>query len=264
MAKTSRLISAGRPPKLDTPNKSATQLNVTAYHYIKRDIILCTYAPNEEITESQLASAYGLGKMPIRSALSRLRQEGFVLPMARQGYRIAPVTIRDVQEMYQLRLMLEPQSARLAAGKVDEAHLNQLQAEVEIGYTPADKKSQASFLEANRRFHIAIAEATGNRRLARLVTQLLEEADRILHLGLALGDHSYEFQHGHRQLIAALVANDPDQAEQLLIEGITGSRDLVLQALLSDPTVLEVSLVPSKGSPARRGAPQTHAWRDRD
>jgi DNA-binding GntR family transcriptional regulator len=218
------------------------RLNDVAYEQIKHDIVLCTFAPGEELTESQLGLRYGLGKAPIRSALGRLRQEGLVLPLPRLGHRVAPLTIRDVQEVYQLRLLLEPAAARLAAGRVDRDLLLRMERAVEAGYEPGNAASEAAFLEANRRFHLAIAEASGNQRLARAIAQILLEVDRILHLGFVLRDRSKEYQHTHKEIIAALVAGDGERAEKLLAEGIAGSRDLVLEALLSSRSVLEVNL----------------------
>ena len=82
-------------------------LNETAYRAIKADIIACVLQPGEEISEAVLVGRYGFSKAPIRSALMRLRQEGLIVSRGRQGNIVSPVTLRDVKEVFQLRLLLE-------------------------------------------------------------------------------------------------------------------------------------------------------------
>ena len=85
-----------------------------AYARIRRDILSCHLMPGANTTESQLMSDYGIGKNSVRIALVRLTQEGFVRSIPRQGYRIASVTLKDVEEVFALRVQLEPLAARLA------------------------------------------------------------------------------------------------------------------------------------------------------
>ena len=68
------------------------RLTDEAYDLIKSDVILCRLKPGAEVTEAGLASHYGLGLAPIRSALSRLDQEGLVSTIPRRGYIVAPVS----------------------------------------------------------------------------------------------------------------------------------------------------------------------------
>ena len=89
-------------------------LSDQAYDAIRSAILICALAPGEAISESTLASRYGVGKAPVRAALSRLRQEGLVSASPRRSYVVAPITLRDVQELYALRLILEPATARRA------------------------------------------------------------------------------------------------------------------------------------------------------
>ena len=99
-----------RNPK--APNRkgggSAEQnLNDIAYATIKDDIISCVLQPGADVSEGMLVTRYELGKAPIRSALMRLRQEGLIISRGRQGNAVSPVTLRDVKEVFQLRLVLE-------------------------------------------------------------------------------------------------------------------------------------------------------------
>ena len=90
-----------------------------AYERIKHDVITCLLAPGAEISEPQLCLHYRLGKAPVRMALIRLAHDGLVRAIPRRGYRISAVTLKDIQDIFELRLMLEPVAARMAAGKID-------------------------------------------------------------------------------------------------------------------------------------------------
>ena len=73
------------------------------YDLIKSDIILCKLVPGEEVTEVRLAERYGFGRAPVRAALSKLEQEGLVSVVPRRGYLVSPITIKAVQEIFDLR-----------------------------------------------------------------------------------------------------------------------------------------------------------------
>ncbi|VDR26274.1 Carbon starvation induced regulator [Raoultella terrigena] len=96
-----------------------SSLSDRAYHTIRRDILTCRLLPGTLVTESELMERYESGKSTIRLALTRLSHEKLVISRPRKGYRIAPVTVQDVEEIFTVRAALEPLAARLAVGKVD-------------------------------------------------------------------------------------------------------------------------------------------------
>ncbi len=218
------------------------RLSDIAYERIKHDIIRCALAPGEEVTEARLGVRLGLGKAPVRAALMRLSQEGLIRALPRRGYLVAPVTLRDVQDIFQFRMLLEPEAARLAAGRVQGDRLRQLDAVCRAGYVPGDRESEADFLRANRDFHVTIAEASGNARLTTTLAGLLDEMERLLHLGLALRNRTEEMQHEHKTLVDALIRGDGEAAAGIAAEQVDASRKMVMDAILSSPLALEVSI----------------------
>ena len=218
-----------------------------AYERIRHDIITCEIAPGTEISEPQLCTQYRLGKAPVRMALTRLAHDGLVRAIPRRGYRVTPVTLKDIQDVFELRLMLEPAAARMAAGKVDAPRLRVLDEACRPGYIPNDAKSITRFLEANTAFHVAIAESTGNGRLATMVAQLLEQMTRLLHLGLGLRNRSQEMQHEHRALVKALACGDGETAQRISRDEIEAARSMVLSAIMTSHTVMNLAIT---GDPA--------------
>ena len=206
-------------------------LNDIAYRTIKDDIISCALQPGEDISEGVLAARYRMGKAPIRSAMMRLRQEGLVVSRGRQGNAVSAVTLRDVQEIFQLRLVLEVTAVRLAAGKVDASRLRALNEAAHATWSPGDETGESTYLRANRELHRYVAESSGNERLAALVVGLMEQHERIVHLGLSLQNREHEFHHFHDDLVDALIEGDGDRASQLTEAALRGGQKKVMEAL---------------------------------
>ncbi|MBI4193974.1 MAG: GntR family transcriptional regulator [Betaproteobacteria bacterium] len=217
-------------------------LSDRAHERIRHDIITCAIAPGTEISEAQLCAQYRLGKAPVRMALSRLAHDGLVRAIPRRGYLVTAVTLKDIQDIFELRLMLEPAAARMAAGRGDAQRLRALDEAGRAGYQPGDARSISRFLEANKAFHVAIAQATGNSRLAHAIEQLLDEMTRLLHLGLGLRNRSQELQQERRALVKALVRGDGSTAERICREQIETSRNMVLSAILTNRSVMNLAL----------------------
>lgn len=241
------MLSAAGTARFPPVSKTIPLLSDRAYERIRHHIITCAIAPGAEISEAQLCLQYKLGKAPVRMALLRLAQEGLVRAIPRRGYRVTPVTLKDIHDIFELRLMLEPAAARMAAGHVDGQRLRALDEEVRAAYQPDDAKSIARFLEANREFHVAIARATGNGRLAEVIERLLDEMTRLLHLGLRSRNRSPDSQHGHRLLIKALVRGDGPAAERICREQIEAARSMVLSAILTNSALLNFAIPAEDG-----------------
>ena len=211
------------------------RLTDSAYLAVKRDIVECVLVPGSEVTEPELGARYGFGKAPLREALVRLVHESLIEAIPRSGYRISPVTIQDVHDIFDLRLLLEPTAARRAAGHIEASLVTNLDQLCRSGYAPGDRATESAFLRANRQFHVAIADASGNGRLARVLEHLLEETERLFHLGLAVRDRTGEIQHEHEELLLALVGGDADTAERVTVEQITAARTMVMDGILAAP-----------------------------
>ncbi len=212
------------------------------FQRLRDDILSCRLPPGTRVSEAGLALTYGCGKAPIRAALARLRQDAWVRAQARKATMIAPITLQDVHEVYELRLLLEPAAARLAAGRVERRELARLRRLAEQRYAPDNSRSTLAFLAANREFHLLIANATRNTLLSRNLADLHDRMTRVMHLGLAARNRTRELRHDHRALVAALARGDAAAAENLARNEIEDSRRMVLEALLASPSLRNQSL----------------------
>lgn len=216
--------------------KKPQLLTDVAFETLKSDIIRCRLPPGLEITEAELCERLDLGKAPIRGALARLHQKGFVQPIPRHGYLITPITLKGIQDSYELRLLFEPAVARLAAGRVDVSVLRNLNVKP---CAAKGEKMRLDFLESNRDFHVAIAVATGNERIASIMINLFDDMARLIHLGLFSEDrpdNATRFEHEaqvkqHDEIITALEAGDADAAEAMVRTHVEDNRRMVMEAI---------------------------------
>jgi DNA-binding GntR family transcriptional regulator len=211
-----------------------TRQSDAAFAMLKTEIIACRLAPGSSFSEAALSMQFGLARAATRSALTRLAELRLVLPVARHGYTVAPVTVRSIRELFEVRLITEPKAAALAVGRVDTIALRWLNKAPQHART-ADER--LAFVAANRAFHHAIAAAAGNARLYAILDTLADEGERLVHLGLfgpGSGEQDRaEADEGHEALVAALEASDPFAAERAAAAHVEHAREIALARVLS-------------------------------
>lgn len=198
---------------------------------IKRRIVTCELLPGVELSETTVANEYGLSKAPVRSAMTRLREAGWLQSLPRRSHIVTPLSIRDVNEIYDARCLVEPETARLAAGKVSKTYLTVLNGACRQAYDLEDSDAKRNFLLANAAFHIGIARACGNERLALMLAQLHEQSLRLLYLSVSVAQRSQSWKNGHDTIINKLLNGDQAGAAKETLEGVERSRGAVMDAL---------------------------------
>jgi DNA-binding GntR family transcriptional regulator len=211
---------------IDTPTLSAR-----AYSMIKQDIVNCTLEPGQFIAQVNLANNYQVGLTPVREALRQLSTDGYVQAIPRMGYVVSNITLKDVEEIFEMRLILETTAVRMAATKGSETDLNDLRENAVFTYTFKDKDSYSVFLRDNRAFHLKIAVLSKNNRLAAQVAKIMDELTRVFHIGLDIRDSAEEMRNDHIELAEALSNKDGSLAERLIRAEILLSRERVMEAL---------------------------------
>lgn len=219
-----------------------------AYDTLKREILYCELVPGTEIYEGEIAERLGMSKTPVREALGMLVHEGFVDVKPRQGYRVTEITISDVQEVFQMWLLLEPAAAELAAERATPEQLRKMQ---EL----AGMDPEAPFEEkvaANTLFHETLADASGNERLAATLRNLLEEVHRFLFLGLGVEDVIGTSVTEHRELLDALLKGNHHLAREIAARHVEEERLRVFDSLLESLASGTASTEPVVLRPTRR------------
>jgi DNA-binding GntR family transcriptional regulator len=243
------------PPKLRVVDGSvglagteSLPLKEQAYELIRLDILTFRLKPGERTSERLLAARYGLGMASIRAALPRLVQEGFVDKSTERGTVIAPLTLRGVRETYQMRYLLEPAAAQIAAERgMDVAPLEGLKRACEAKWK-AEDEAVSHILLANRDFNMAIAEATGNALLARTIGHLQNLSLRILFVGTLPRDAPQFWSTGPAKIKEAIAARDGALARRLYHEDLAAGERVAMQVIMSLPEIENINLADLGGA----------------
>lgn len=201
------------------------------YQTIKRDILRGVYQPGEQLSANQLAKRYKLSSTPVREALNALEQEGFIETIPRVGFFVARITIKDIRDMFEYRIILEGASAEMAARYITDEELNYVSS-IPSDYIMGDNESYIQYLKNNREFHVSVAKASHNQFLAKAVGLMLDQTQRLVFLGIGSSQHTDEILHAHSHLICALRERDASAARNIMIEGILASRDAAIEQII--------------------------------
>lgn len=209
------------------------------YARLKEQILTCALAPGAELRELVLVEETGHSRSTVRTALGRLVADQLVEVRPRKGYHVSEVDLADVREVFELRMLLEPAAAELAARRAPRARVEELHDLAHARGDAGDPAAYAAYLADNREFHVRIAEAAGNQRLAAALRGVLEEMQRLFFLSRATRSGGTDdrgggeqAQHEHHALYDAILAGDAERARQVAETQIEESRERVLATLL--------------------------------
>jgi DNA-binding GntR family transcriptional regulator len=161
-------------------------LNMNAYLPL-RDVVFNTLReailkgdlkPGERLMELQLASKLGVSRTPIREAIRMLEQEGLAVTTPRKGAEVAKMTLKDMEDVLEIRDALDELAVRIACQKISDEQLKQLEDMKELFEKSTQTGNVKKIAEADVTFHDVIYEATGNPKLVTLLNNLREQVYR--------------------------------------------------------------------------------------
>ena len=211
-------------------------MSVTVYDRLRDEILNCRIPPGAQIFEQDLANRFGISKSPVREALLRLRQQGLVEVKARSGYRVSPMSVTEVNEMYEMRIMYETTCAALAIAHAGEEEI----ARLEVFRNAPQCTDVAEWTALNRRFHMELAAICGNDRLARTAAEFIDQFTRFTHVSLSRLRQPLRLEklfEEHAAIVAAIRERDRRRAQSILKSHIETSRRRILDALSGPPVV---------------------------
>ncbi|ACA19364.1 transcriptional regulator, GntR family [Methylobacterium sp. 4-46] len=196
-------MRAGDPPIISE--------NERAYRRLKGDILALRLKPGEALNEAALCAEFGIGRTPVNKALHRLMHEGLVRILPRKGVLVQPLSMDEFAQLVEVRRLTEPACAARAAERIGAADLARLDAV--LAEAPAAPSPDLDpIIEADRRFHAAIAAASGNRVLAEVLDGLHGRSVRFWALSLGTGQHLAEVAVEHAAIRDALARRSPSDA----------------------------------------------------
>lgn len=201
-------------------------LGISAYSWLKRDIIRGVYPPGKKLLMSHLKERYELGVGPLREALSQLVSERLVIAISQRGYRVAPMSLAELDDIYDARAHLEALILTLAIERGDDSWEAEILAKAHTLAKVVEVKGPDDVLDVwdarHKAFHTAICAGCGSSHLLQARASLFDQAERYRHLWLRETVFSEQALNAKRQEHAALVevvlARDAQRAATMMRE----------------------------------------------
>jgi DNA-binding GntR family transcriptional regulator len=195
-----------------------------------REAVLSGQLPaGERLSQERLAEQYGVSRVPIRDALRHLQAEGLIESHPRLGTTVAQLSAADLDELYDMRLALEPALARLATANLRRADIAAMRRQLDA-MTSAPALS-AEWFSAHDEFHNVLNARAGRDRMFALVERLRAQTERYLRMYRSAIDRADEHGAEHELISAAAESGDPERVAATVHEHLVLVRDRVLAYL---------------------------------
>jgi DNA-binding GntR family transcriptional regulator len=214
--------------------------SVDRVHQALRERILSgQYAPGSRLILKRLSQEHGLSFIPIREAMQRLEAERLVVTETNRGARVAEISIADMRDIYETRVVIEQHAIReaiprMGADALDRA--NHALTEMQERFDAGDER--AAFV-AHERFHFTLYESAGSPWTMHVIRQLWASAGRYLRLAATVRPAPAEFVAEHRAIYEAVAAGDIDLAVERLTENLRTTERLLTETYQGMPHRLD-------------------------
>jgi DNA-binding GntR family transcriptional regulator len=215
-----QLTEAVGPSRI-TPDDQGPGMAQYAYRELRRMVRAGRFRPEALLSEQQLAEEIGVGRTPIREAVSRLDQEGLLERLPKRGVRLRTLAIEEIHDLYELREWLEVSCVRRAMSDLSDAqiadmraNLNRASEAVEAGCNWLD------YREHDRRFHASLWEASGNKRAIEVLGSLHDAVilDPTYQQGPEMPLQGRISIREHTAILDAIAARDSETAERRVVD----------------------------------------------
>ena len=223
-------------PFTPRPRFIAQSVSVQLSDYLRAAIVQGTVKPNQRLVEETLAQELGVSRTPIREALRRLEAEGLIEFESQKGARVRPVSVQELTELYELRILLEGHAARLAAKKITASELDALKKNTDeflaiLNQANARGQQIQRLIELNNEFHTRILQCSRNRHLIRVAKSLLE-SNALYGIYYYHDEHTSRVSHQeHLNILDALAHRQGARAEKLMHAHLAQAQKMIQAAM---------------------------------
>ncbi|MEJ2288478.1 MAG: GntR family transcriptional regulator [Deinococcales bacterium] len=204
--------AGGGAPTRHGADRSASSRGERAVSDLRRLILSFALRPGESLSERRLEKLLAVSRSPVRAALARLAAEGLVRREGR-SYRVAPVDLAEIEELFAYRVLLETAAVRWAAASAPSSALDAI---ADALRRVADEPGPEELLELSARFHLGFARACGNRFVADALAALFPRITRARYLELGSTDRVRQADDEHRRILQLVREHRGDEAAGLM------------------------------------------------
>lgn len=191
--------------------KNGCVLKQKAYDFIKEKIVRCEYLPEADISEDLLVSEMGISRTPIREALIKLENENLVNIYPRKGIFVASISVKVINDVFQIREIVEPQVLKLVINNLNLQWLKDIRIRIQNG--AGDSGVQRYYEELDRDFHSYLVNSCSNVYLTQLMDNIFAHNQRIRTLSFKYSNRREITKNEHIEIIDALLDKDIEKAQ---------------------------------------------------
>jgi len=204
------------------------------FETLREAIIAGQLRPGERLMEVQIAEELGVSRTPVREAIRKLELEGFVIMVPRKGAYVSDMSIKDVTDVFEIRRALEGLAAELAAERMTEDELEELERLLVRTAETTARLDVLSTVDMDTGFHQVIYEASRNEKLSNMLYHLREQIQRFRTQSLSRPGRLRRVLVEHQGIVDALKQRDTDLARQLAEGHIDNAEDALLAVFQED------------------------------
>lgn len=213
------------PIKLD----SYKPLREVVTETLREAIVSGVLKPGERLMEIQLAEELGVSRTPVRESIRKLELEGFVVMVPRRGTYVADLSIKDINEVYEIRTVLDVLAAGLAAERITEDELEELERLLVQISEYVEQNNVEKLIEIDSQFHDVLYRASRNDRLVGIINNLREQFTRFRSISMQYPGRMKNTVEEHTRLVEAIAQRNPDLAQQIAREHMENSEQTLLK-----------------------------------
>jgi DNA-binding GntR family transcriptional regulator len=212
--------------------KSAITVRQRAYEHLKSAILSGRLDPGKRLAEEHLAEELGVSRTPVREALHKLELEGLIKPLETRGFVVSKDSREEIEELFDMRAILEGYGLRVISEKVSGNLLEQLDKLIENAEDALRRKQLREVFKWNTQFHDTLHRMVSEKkRLHRLLVNVRKYVLRYREDTLQYPDGGRRALDGHHKIVMALRLKDPDLCERVMREHIQEAKEDAIQFL---------------------------------
>lgn len=195
-------------------------LSLQARKQIEEFILDGVLRTEDKITERDMAVRLGMSRAPVREAIRELINAGLLEQISARQIVVRQLLFTEIEEIFDIRAMLEGKAAALAAGNRQSGQLKQLKSLFERMILVADSQDYPTYFDLNIQFHKLIHQIANAPRLLSLIDQIMRESLLLRSRSLVNEDHIQNSINEHNQILMSLESGDSELAELLMIRHV--------------------------------------------
>jgi len=214
----------------------ANKFQEQAYQYVRNKILSMEYMPGDYITDSRIASELNVSRTPVREAFQRLANEGLLVSEVRRGWRIYSMTLKDIEDIFDIKCQVEGLMARKAAmDKMDqnEEFRQVLQDIIRRMRIASNADDVDTWLELDASLHHLLYMMAQNERAERIIKNLNDQWHRLRSGFIKMQGRLDIATNEHEKVVSAVINHDGDSAEQAMRDHLNDVRHGLLKVLVT-------------------------------